>query len=294
MKKILFALPLLLATLLVACSSDDDSNNAQPVVSAIFPTEAKPGEAVTIQGANFGASRIDVDGHVFFNGIEAADYRSWSDNHIVVSVPRGYTTGHVVVMANGVSNHQIKDDATKFLAYNPDNIYVHSTFSKYLMCADVVKFTGNSNPCDYADGTGRGTVIGEMGKNPNYKGSSSAKSFALWDSNPGDYTIFKFTITEKDVPAKFFVSFKTAAQVYDSYVNVEISKDLDELDNNTSYDNNNSMDVTWSQWSFYTGPWTMGPFILEEPGDYYMRCLMMNANPENTVVATLQFLQIAN
>jgi len=68
-----------------------------PSVTSLSPTSGPVGTAVTINGANFGATQ--GMGNIKFNGTLATP-SSWSASSLVVSVPNGATTGNVVVTAN--------------------------------------------------------------------------------------------------------------------------------------------------------------------------------------------------
>jgi hypothetical protein len=76
-------------------------NNAAPApaIASLNPTSGVVGTAVTITGANFGATQGTST--VKFNGTTAA-VTSWSAAGIATSVPVGATTGNVVVTVGGV------------------------------------------------------------------------------------------------------------------------------------------------------------------------------------------------
>src|ERR1019366_9022229 len=75
---------------------------AAPSVTSLTPAAGAVGGAVTIAGANFGASQGTST--VTFNGTTATP-TSWSATGIVAPVPAGATTGNVVVTAGGaISN----------------------------------------------------------------------------------------------------------------------------------------------------------------------------------------------
>lgn len=280
---------ILCVAMFTGCNGDDDVDMVAPSISEFSPIKGSVTDRVTITGKDFGSSRLEVDGRVYFNGIEAADYISWNNNQIIATVPQGYITGHIGVKCNGKTAST--PTVFTYMSSNPDDMYEHGTFSKFLMCADVVEFTGSCNPCDYVDDTGKGTVLGQMGKDPTYKGNAKAGSFSLWDSKPGDYTIFKFDI---ETEGKYYVSFLTATQISNSFVNVAISTDLASLQNNISYDNKNSRDIELSTWATYLGPIEMGSYLLKKPGTYYIRFLMMNSNMIESAVATLSLIKVFN
>jgi hypothetical protein len=73
-----------------------------PTIMSLSPTSGLAGTAVTITGANFGATQGSST--VTFNGTSATP-TGWSATSIVTAVPSGATTGNVVVTAGGqVSN----------------------------------------------------------------------------------------------------------------------------------------------------------------------------------------------
>jgi len=73
-----------------------------PSISSLNPTSGNIGAAVTITGANFGASQGSST--VKFNGIVATP-TSWTATSIVVPVPAGATTGNVVVTVGGTASN---------------------------------------------------------------------------------------------------------------------------------------------------------------------------------------------
>ncbi len=91
--------------LMVASCSDNDydpidhSNFPKPTVSEFYPSEGYPSSIVTIKGTNFGATRDQfVIGRVYFGGVEAAEYVSWSDTEVQVRVPNDGKSGPISVM----------------------------------------------------------------------------------------------------------------------------------------------------------------------------------------------------
>ena len=75
-----------------------------PSVANLSPTAGAVGVAVTINGANFGATR--GASRVRFNG-KLATSTSWSAARIVATVPGGATTGPVTVTVNGVASNGV-------------------------------------------------------------------------------------------------------------------------------------------------------------------------------------------
>jgi uncharacterized protein (TIGR03437 family) len=73
-----------------------------PSITSLNPASGVVGTSVTINGANFGATR--GTNMVTFNGIATAP-ASWSATSIVAPVPSGATTGNVVVTVGGISSN---------------------------------------------------------------------------------------------------------------------------------------------------------------------------------------------
>ena len=73
-----------------------------PYVSKVDPTSGKPGDVVTVSGLHFGGGE---DSGVYFAGVPAASYVSWSDTRIQVRVPEPAMSGPLyVVTPRGSSN----------------------------------------------------------------------------------------------------------------------------------------------------------------------------------------------
>lgn len=89
------------STFIGTACSDDDKNGSNkypvPVISEFSPSEGLPTSVVTIKGANFGTERTERVGRVYFGGVEATDYESWSDNEIKVRVPQKGITGNITL-----------------------------------------------------------------------------------------------------------------------------------------------------------------------------------------------------
>jgi hypothetical protein len=73
-----------------------------PSLTSVAPSSAAIGAAVTIAGANFGATKSTST--VKFNGT-AATPTSWSATSIVVPMPTGATSGNVIVTVNGLASN---------------------------------------------------------------------------------------------------------------------------------------------------------------------------------------------
>lgn len=81
----------------VACSDDDATAGKYPAptISGFSPSEGLPTQIVTITGTEFGSERTERIGRVYFGGVEAREYVSWSDTEIKVRVPEGGKTGFI-------------------------------------------------------------------------------------------------------------------------------------------------------------------------------------------------------
>ncbi len=77
-----------------------------PLISSITPTTAKPGDAITINGSNFGATQSSVGGTVSIGGL-IATIQVWSPSLIVARIPAYVTPGtvSVAVVAAGSSSN---------------------------------------------------------------------------------------------------------------------------------------------------------------------------------------------
>ena len=73
-----------------------------PYLASVSPSRVKPGDRLTLTGANFKSSR--GSGYVLFTPNvrpSSGDYVTWSDSRIVVKVPIGAQSGDVKVVATG-------------------------------------------------------------------------------------------------------------------------------------------------------------------------------------------------
>jgi regulation of enolase protein 1 (concanavalin A-like superfamily) len=84
-------------------------SSTAPTVASLSPTSGAVGTAVTISGANFGATQGASS--VRFNGTVATP-TSWGASSIVAAVPSGATTGPVTVTVNGVVSNGVSFTVT--------------------------------------------------------------------------------------------------------------------------------------------------------------------------------------
>ncbi len=113
--------------MLSACGGSDGGTTVNttvvsPVaVSAVFPTEARAGETITVSGQQFGASQGTST--LSINGVIATQITSWSDTRIEAIVPIGATTGNVTVSVGGVAGAPGRLNVL-WQATNPVNVAV--------------------------------------------------------------------------------------------------------------------------------------------------------------------------
>lgn len=79
-----------------------------PRIDSIDPASGKEGDAITINGSNFGVET----GSAIFAGTSAADILNWSDNEIIAKVPTGASSGDITVVvdaSNGINFEVVAD-----------------------------------------------------------------------------------------------------------------------------------------------------------------------------------------
>lgn len=169
--------------------------------------------------------------------------------------------------------------------------YQSGTYRSTLTCRDVIYHTGTSNPCDYASENASGSALGEMGKNPDYKGNENAKSFALWDCTSGDMVIFKADLTDA---ARYVLGCATATSNSGVKCNVEVSRDLETLKDASSLDASHTQNIVNNgKWNNFDNKLTFSGYSVTEPGTYYIRVVLLNdAGTGGT--ACLKFLELYN
>ncbi|MEZ4398264.1 MAG: IPT/TIG domain-containing protein [Candidatus Krumholzibacteriia bacterium] len=91
---------LCLAAVCAGCGSSSDpakpGDAGDPVVTALYPAGAGPGEAVRIEGSGFGDTRAQPQGQVSVGGVEAV-IEDWSDTRIDFVMPDGIVGNWVPV-----------------------------------------------------------------------------------------------------------------------------------------------------------------------------------------------------
>src|SRR5258708_28956597 len=106
------AWPMLLLALAITKTGCNGATNSNPgggnpppaSIASLSPTSGAVGTAVTIAGANFGATQGTSTAR--FNGT-AATPTTWSATSIVVPVPAGASTGSVVVTVGGLASNGV-------------------------------------------------------------------------------------------------------------------------------------------------------------------------------------------
>ncbi len=117
---------------LAACSSDETqgSKYPAPTVTDFSPKTGLPTSIVTIKGSNFGSERSERIGRVYFGGVEAKEYVSYSDTEIQVRVPDGAVSGPLDVWV--YKNHVTTTDEFTYIpgaeikSINPSVAYLGS------------------------------------------------------------------------------------------------------------------------------------------------------------------------
>ena len=158
-KYVLVCLFIVASVLVLGCSDNDDSKAADALrVTEFYPQEGDYGTEVTILGAGFGNYRLDVSGHIYFNGTEATKILYYSDNRIVIKAPEGFTTGPITVRVqdkevatteifNYVETEQVDEDALRVSDFTPKRGYylteVTITGANFGTSANTVKVSFN-------------------------------------------------------------------------------------------------------------------------------------------------------
>lgn len=94
---LMFFLLIMIGFVCVSCSDDDEvaGKYPAPTITGFSPVEGLPTRVVTITGTEFGSERTERIGRVYFGGVEATEYVSWSDTEIKVRVPESGKTGAI-------------------------------------------------------------------------------------------------------------------------------------------------------------------------------------------------------
>ena len=138
-----------------------------PYLSSVSPTRVKPGDRLTLTGANFGRTR--GSSYVLFTPnvwpTASSDYVSWSDTRIVVKVPTRAQSGNVqVVTTNGRSG-------AKRLTIESASPRITSVSPRRVQYNQVVTVTGSNF------GSSRGSSTVRLGS-----AAISSSSLASWSN----------------------------------------------------------------------------------------------------------------
>ncbi len=82
-----------------SCSEEETvvSKYPVPTITSFSPSQGFPTSIVTISGTEFGNERTERIGRVYFGGVEATEYVSWSNNEIKVRVPETAKSGNITL-----------------------------------------------------------------------------------------------------------------------------------------------------------------------------------------------------
>lgn len=81
--------------------SPPDYPGAPPVIDRVTPFYGKPGDAIVIQGTNFGSH--PWESKLYVGGVEVAhaDITNWTDSEVTVNIPTQAQSGAVWISVNG-------------------------------------------------------------------------------------------------------------------------------------------------------------------------------------------------
>ena len=111
-----------------------------PYLASVSPSRVKPGDRLTLTGANFRSTRWS--GYVLFTPNvrpASSDYVSWSDSRIVVRVPAGAQSGDVKVVAIGALS-----SGTKRIVVESASPRITSVSPRQVQYNQVVTVTGTN------------------------------------------------------------------------------------------------------------------------------------------------------
>ncbi len=94
-------LSLIVFTFLVSCKKDNPIDPVKKVqIFRIIPDSAKIGDIISVIGSDFGSSR--GSSVLYFNDLQASQYKFWSDTMIKVILPKYSKSGKLWITLNGV------------------------------------------------------------------------------------------------------------------------------------------------------------------------------------------------
>ena len=165
----------------IACSDDNEVGTGKypvPTIEEFYPTEGLPSSVVTIKGTNFGNERTERVGRVYFGGVEATEYVSWSDTELKVRVPNAGVSGNITLWV--WKNHT--DSNEKFT------------------CVPGAVIQSLSPEISFP-----GSTITITGKNFGYfleKGLTAANVEVLFQAEEGTTSVRATSFTEKEIMAE--------------------------------------------------------------------------------------------
>lgn len=157
-----------------AACSEDEVTGVYPVapkavIESVAPLAGFAGQEVTITGSGFGETRATHVGRVYFGGVEASAYVSWSETQIKVKAPAGGTGDiEVWIQRNVTSSGKDFDcyEGAVMTGYTPtDGVNKGETltiegrnFDRFIQlgvkAADVkIKFLGGKDPVEASAST---------------------------------------------------------------------------------------------------------------------------------------------
>ena len=219
-------------------------------ITSITPLSGAPGDQISILGINFHTVALE-DLKVYFNGTEGEVVNA-SSERIDAVIPEGATTGPISVVFGNIQ--RITGPELVIGEKEPD------PFTHYFSHHDIVEISGASNPCSFCDKDWK-TIIVDKDKSASeyvfkysdgYDANTPVGSFVLWDSQPGNYTIFKVDILEPD---DYYIYFGTKGKDTGNIV-ISAGSDLSNLGEGITHE------ATSSGYSFWNGPYEYGPYSL--------------------------------
>ena len=137
-----------------------------PYLASVSPVSVKPGDRLTLTGANFGSRR--GSGYVLFTPnvwpTASSDYVTWSDSRIVVKVPAGARSGDVKVVTGAGTS-----EAKRIVVESASPPRITSVSPRQVQYNQVVTVTGSNF------GPSRGSSTVRIG-------SIRVSSFTAWSN----------------------------------------------------------------------------------------------------------------
>jgi uncharacterized protein (TIGR02145 family) len=139
-----------------------------PQISNITPDRSNLGGQITINGVNFGATR--VSSVVSFNAISATSYQSWSNSSIVVTIPNSAVTGKVSITVSSIKSNEVDFTITSVMIGNQEWMTRNLDVSTYRNgdqipeCTDATQWESLTTGawCYYSNESSNGTIYGKL------------------------------------------------------------------------------------------------------------------------------------